>query len=415
MNHKSLSRKYIIVAACCAIQAIGVGAFVTYGVFFSSLVEELQWSRAVISGGSSLALFLSGLFAILVGKLNDRYGPRLLMSGCALLYGIGFMLMSQVMTIWQLYLYYGVIFGLGLSGVDVIALTTTARWFQHNRGVMTGIVKVGTGAGQFSVPALAGLLIVGVGWRQAYVIIGGSAMLLLLLVAQFLQRDPETARIPNSDNSSFGLETKTPRNIGLTTGQAFRTPQLWLLCGMNFLLVFSLLIILVHIVPHAADLGVTTTKAASVLSMIGAVSMAGRFICGVSIDRIGSKSVMLGCLLVLLVGLTWLQFAHSLIGLYLFATVYGLAHGGIFTAISPLVAEVFGLGSHGALLGIVIFSGTTGGAIGPVIAGHVFDITGSYDLIFLTLCILSLVALFLLVALRPASLQQELYNARSAA
>ena len=87
--------------------------------------------------------------------------------------------------------------------------------------------------------------------------------------------------------------------------------------------------------------------------------------------------------------------------LFLFAAIYGFAHGGFFTVVSPMVAEFFGIGSHGALFGIVLFSGTIGGAIGPLMAGRTFDITGSYQVVFLVLAGAALIGLVLITLLRP--------------
>jgi MFS family permease len=318
---------HIIAAACFIIQAVGIGTYVTYGVFFNSLMAEFQWPRAIISGASSLAFFLMGLFGMLIGRLNDRYGPQQLMRVTALFFGAGFMLMSQVDTLWQLYLYYGVLFGIGLSAIDVIALTTVARWFSSRRGLMTGIVKVGTGAGQFSIPLVASLLIAVHGWRQAYLMIGAVAMVVLLGIAQLLKRDPSKLKpLPSSGGVSPAVQ-KAIDSRSLSAGQATRTIQLWTICSVNLALVFCLLIILVHIVPHARDTGLSAAQAAGVLSTIGGVSMAGRFLSGMAIDRIGSKSIMVTCFFVLIAGLLWLQAARSLWMLYVFACIYGLAHG----------------------------------------------------------------------------------------
>lgn len=399
---------HIIVAACFMIQAVGVGTFVTYGVFFNSLLAEFGWSRAAISGASSLAFLLSGLFAIAIGRLNDIYGPRNLMRGASILLGTGFMLMSQVAELWQLYVFYGIIFGIGLSAVDVIALTTTARWFSHSRGFMTGLVKVGTGAGQFLIPFLASILIATYGWRQAYLNIGAGVLVILFCVAQILKRDPGTSTSPAtsgvpSRHNSAGLQDQS---IGARA--AIHTIQLWLICGVNVLIVSCLLIILVHIVPHAIDLGLSTPKAAGVLSTIGAVSMIGRFTTGIAIDRIGSKPIMVVCFIILLAALLWLQVADSLWMLYLFASVYGLAHGGFYTVISPMIAEVFGIASHGAIFGIVVFSGTAGGAIGPLVAGQLFDITGSYAITFKGITLISFIALALILFLKPINTKTPL-------
>ena len=150
---------YVIAAVCFGIQAIGVGTYVAYGVFFNPLISEFGWSRAAISGASSLAFFFMGLFGILVGRLNDRIGPRIVMVVTGFLFGLGHLLMSRIDAVWQLYLVYSVIIGIGLSSVDVIALSTTARWFIKKRGIMTGIVKIGTGAGQFIMPLTSSILI----------------------------------------------------------------------------------------------------------------------------------------------------------------------------------------------------------------------------------------------------------------
>jgi MFS family permease len=394
-------RRYSIAAACFMIQAVGIGVFVTYGVFFNYLLAEFNWSRAVISGASSAAFFLSGVFAMAVGRLSDRFGPRILMSVASVSFGLGFMLMSQVTELWQLYFFYGVLFGIGLSSIDVIALTTTARWFVQSRGLMTGIVKVGTGAGQFSIPFLASILIGLYGWRQTYLIIGSAALVVLFVIAQFIQPRDDNGRCLAFVDSKDQSEIPTRESQGLNTAEALKTVQLWILCGANLLLVFSLLTVLVHIVPHAIDLGLSGPAAAGVLSTIGAVSMAGRFASGMAIDRIGSKAIMVICFFILIGALLWLQIADSQWMLYLFGAVYGLAHGGFFTAISPIVAEIFGIASHGAIFGIVVFSGTTGGSIGPIIAGQIFDVRGSYSMVFTMITLMGLVSFGLMLLLKP--------------
>jgi MFS family permease len=157
----------------------------------------------------------------------------------------------------------------------------------------------------------------------------------------------------------------------------------------------------VHIVPFAHEIKVSATRAASVLSTIGGVSMAGRFISGLAIDRIGSKWVMIICFVLLIAGLFWLQMATELWMLYLFALVYGIAHGGFFTSFSPIVAEFFGIKSHGALFGIAMFSGTFGGALGPVMAGYVFDITGGYAGAVWICILVSAIGFGLMALLKP--------------
>ena len=392
---------YTIFAACFTIQAVGIGSYVAYGVFFNALMSEFHWSRATISGASSLAFFMMGFVGMLIGRLNDRYGPRLLMSVTSLFFGAGLMLMSQLNSVLQLYIFYGVLLGIGLSSVDVIALTTIARWFSLRRGAMTGLVKVGTGAGQFTIPLIASFLIGLVGWRHTYLIIGVAASIILFGVAQILKRDPDEFQRTSRGDTTSGRQIDPDESRSLSFEKTRKTYQFWNLCIVNFLVIFCLISIIIHIVPHARDTGLSAGQAAGVLSTIGGVSMLGRFISGLAIDRYGSRAIMGACLLLLIISLLWLQVAETLWMLFLFAFIYGLAHGGVFTAVSPIVAEIFGIKAHGTILGIVVCFGTTGGAIGPIFTGQLFDMTGSYAPAFLAFIIISTCSLGILYLIKP--------------
>jgi MFS family permease len=174
-----------------------------------------------------------------------------------------------------------------------------------------------------------------------------------------------------------------------------------MVCGLYLTILFCTQTVLVHIIPHCVDLGVSAAKAAAVAATIGGVSMLGRLTMGFAGDRIGNKRAMAACFLILVAALSWLQLAKELWMLYLFAAVYGFSHGGFFALISPVVAGLFGTRSQGILLGIVICSGTFGGAIGPFLTGAIFDTTGSYRLAFLVLLTLAIIGLVLTMLLKP--------------
>ena len=391
---------YNIVTAGFGIQAIGIGIYVAFGVFFKPLLVDFEWSRATLSGAQSLALLTAGILGILIGRLSDRFGPRIVMSVAAFFFGLGLLLMSGLNHVWQLFLFYGVIFGIGLSAIDIIVLSTTARWFVRRRGIMTGIVKVGTGAGQLVIPLVASLLIAGYGWRTSYVIIGAAAMVLLIFNGQLLRRDPAQMGLLPDGNKELQTQSSKLTETDFYIREALRTWQFWAICFTFLATMFCLLMIMVHIVPHATDIGISSTTAAGILSAIGGISMVGRFVTGVAIDRIGNRLSMIICLILLILALLWLQLAGELWMFYLFAVVYGFGHGGLFTVISPIVAEYFGIRSHGVLFGIVFCSAMVGGAIGPVIAGHIFDTTGSYSLAFWICTSVGALALVLILTLR---------------
>ncbi|MGD2124991.1 MAG: MFS transporter [Desulfobacteraceae bacterium] len=406
MNKKKTPRffyGYIIVLACFLVQGIGIGAFIAFGVFFKPLLVEFGWSRATISGASSMAFFLMGFLGILAGNLNDKFGPRIIMAVTGLFYGSGYFLLSQLHSVWQLYLFYGLVVGIGLSSIDVIALTTTARWFVRRRGMMTGLVKVGTGAGQLVMPLLASIFIINCGWRYAYIFTGIIVLVFIIGSGQLLRRDPsQLGQLPDGDWEQVTSRSDTSEG-GLLFQEALRSGQFWMVCIINFLAVYCLLTIMVHIVLHATDIGMEPIKAAGVLSTIGGVSMVGRLSTGIAIDRIGNKKSMMMCFMLLIASLFWLQVAGEMWMLYLFAVVYGLAHGGFFTVISPMVAELFGMGSHGVLFGMVVFSGTVGGSIGPVVAGYIFDIARSYQLVFVILAGVGITGVLLTLFLKKVA------------
>lgn len=405
---------HIITAACFSIQAVGVGTYISYGVFFNPLMEAFDWQRAAIAGASSTAFFITGLFGMLVGRLNDRFGPRMLMTIGAIFLGLGFSLTSRVSTLFQLYLMFGIVFGIGLSAVEIIALTTVARWFARNRGKMTGLVKVGTGAGQLTIPILASFLIAATGFQNAFIIMGIAAAVLLIAISQFLYRDPDiydagaSAKIGSSDPAA-GISAADTRPIqtvqpvqtaGIDFSEALKSPKLWLLCLSYMLTTFCLMSIMIHIVPYGRDMGISPHRAAGILATIGAISMAGRFAGGLLIDRTGSKPIMIICFILLLTALLWLTRADSLWEMYAFAMVYGIAHGGFFTAISPMVAELFGIRSHGSVFSIAVFFGTTGGALGPFVTGLLFDRFLNYTAAFSILILIAAIAFCLMLCLR---------------
>jgi MFS family permease len=315
--------------------------------------------------------------------------------------GLGYLLMSRLESVWQLYLFFAIIFGIGLSTVDVISLSTIARWFIIKRGIVTGIVKVGTGAGQMTIPFLTSILIVHYGWRNSCVIIGVAVLIILVAIAQLLRRDPSQMGLLPDGDFSVSLERPVSDSEGFSLQEALRTRQFWTMCAAMLVTVYCLLTVMVHIVPYALEMNVSPTRAAGVLSTIGGVSMAGRFVSGLAIDRIGSKRVMIFCFILLIAMLLWLQIATEPWMLYFFAVFYGLAHGGFFTTLSPLVAEFFGIKSHGVLFGITMFCGTFGGALGPVIAGYVFDVTGRYAGAIWLCIVIGILGFVLVAVLKP--------------
>jgi len=146
---------YIIVAAAFVMLTVMGGTYYSFGVFFTPLLTEFGWTRAMTSGAFSLSILLEGVLGIVMGKATDRWGPRMVITLCGFLLGLGYLLMPQISALWHFYLLYGVIIGIGLGGLWVPPVSIVIRWFAKRRNTMTGIAIAGTGVGGLITPPLA--------------------------------------------------------------------------------------------------------------------------------------------------------------------------------------------------------------------------------------------------------------------
>jgi len=391
---------YIIVASAFLIMVLTIGINLTFGVFLPALLDEFSWTRVTASGAFSLNYALTGLIGVVAGKMNDQYGPRIIITVCGVLLGLGYLLMSQANTLWHLYLFYGVIVGIGMSISQTPLPSTIARWFVKRRGMMTGIAVTGIGAGQLIMPLAVSWLISNYGWRTSYMVIGITVLILIVLTAQFLRRDPsQIGKLPYGRNE---LEEKGDlQNAGFSLKEAVRKRQFWLFTVAGFLVALSVGSAQVHIVVHAIGLEISTANAVIILAVIGGTSIAGRVVMGVTSDRIGMKRALIICFTLISAAFFWILIARELWTLYLFAVIFGFSHSGVHTLVSPTVAELFGLSSHGVIFGCVMLGMTLGLATGPLVAGYIFDITSSYQLAFLIHAILNVIGLILVLCLKP--------------
>lgn len=389
MKSPAVNRSAIVLAAG-ATQFTMIGLLFAYGLFFKELEAEFGWSRTLLSSATSLAFLIMGAGAILAGRLADRYGPRLVLTIAGLLGGLAFVLLSQVREPWQLFVFFGLLIGVGMSSHDVVTLSTIARWFDRKRGIMTAMVKVGTAAGQVTVPPLAAVLMGTYGWKLATILLGGGGMVVLVIAASMMKS-------PTGNGAGGGGGEKTTG--GYSFSQARATRSLWMLCLIQFLFFPPLMTVPLHIVVHGMDLGMTATLAATLLSTMATASVAGRLTIGFLFDRLGGQMSMIICFIPLIGSLVAMMFVAAPSILFVIVAIYGFAHGGFFTVVSPTVAEYFGLRAHGQIFGLIVFFGTIGGAVGPIVAGWIFDVSGSYFWAFGALAALVTAGFFLTMML----------------
>jgi MFS family permease len=393
---------YTIVVAAFIIMILAWGLYIVFGVFFNPLLKEFGWTRAMTSGAYSLSSILHGVLGIAMGGLTDRFGPRIIVTICGIFLGAGYLLMSQVSTPWQLYVYYGVIIGIGMSGLWVPLLSSVSRWFVGRRSLMSGIVISGLTIGQLIAPPLIGRMIAAYDWRQSYIIVGIVVLVFVVAAAQFLRRDPgKYGQLPYGADESKHADSLSS-TLSYSLKEASVTWQFWTGFVILFCFGFSAFAITIHIVPHATELGISDIRAADILAVNGGAGIIGNFLLGGIIgDKIGNRKAFVIGFVLATASLFWLVPVKETWMLFLFAIVFGIALGSIGTSESPLVARLFGLRNHGLIYGVIGLGFTAGGAVGPVVTGYIFDVSGSYQNAFLVCAFFGIIGLVLTVILRP--------------
>ncbi|MDP2917177.1 MAG: MFS transporter [Dehalococcoidia bacterium] len=384
---------YVIVFVAIIVFMMTFGANYTFGVFFKPLSTEFGWTKAVTSSAYSILTISAGFLGIFAGRLTDRFSVRIvsIVMGCFL--GIGYILMSQINAIWQMYLIYALIIAPGLGGVWPALTSIVPRWFALRRGLMMGVAASGVGIGTLVLPPVISRFIPVYGWRTSYIIMGAFALTVIVLASLFLKRDPHQTGQPLYGEDKLKPDRKPPETGTLSLRQVVRSHLFWMVCLIYFLFGFSLHTIMVHIVPHAIETGIQPETAAELLGIIGATTVVSKLVVGSVSDRLGIKLSLVYNFILLTAGLLWLQAATDLWTLRGFAIAFGFSYGGIMTLQSLLAAELFGLSSLGLIVGCVSFIYTIGSATGPVLSGYIFDVTGSYKVAFLICAILEAAAL----------------------
>lgn len=268
---------------------------------------------------------------------------------------------------------------------------------------MTGIVLTGLGIGGLIAPPLASRLISIYDWRISYIIIGILGLVIVILAAQFLRRDPEQmGQVPYGAGreAEHGLKSG---NEGFSLNEAVRTRQFWMYFGALFCFGFSLYCLVVHIAPHAIDLGISATSAANILAVIGGLGILGMVTLGIAADKIGNRWVFIIGFILMSAAIFGLMPAREEWLIYLLIVVFGFGHGGFASSESPLAARLFGLKAHGSILGTAVLGFSIGAAIGPFLSGYIFDVTGSYQMSFLIAGVVGIIGLISSALLRPKS------------
>ena len=397
---------WVILAVAFFTLFIVLGFRFSFGVFYVAILDETGWSRAETAGIFSTAMIVYAIFCLAAGWLFDSLGPRVLFPLGVVVFSIGIVLSSTIQEIWQLYLYYGVLVGIGFSMLGFPPhMAYIPRWFLRRRGLAASLALSGIGVGSLVISMVSERAIEQVGWRNVFLAFGvGSFILLIPPIVLFYRNSPQSIGL-NVDGMPLQA-TGQHLEEGPTLFQAFHDIRYWVLFLGVTMIGLGGMTLVVHQTRMLFDLGTPLLVAASMFGVTGFLRSAGGMIWGPVSDHLGSVTTLfliggvtiLGLILLLLFPVSPPRWV-----LWGFVFMWGLG----LPAVAPVYATIVANNFHGRHLGKIM--GTLdqgygiGAAIGPFVAGWIFDQVGNYQMMhWLLICVTVLMVCALAYGSRPA-------------
>jgi len=412
-SREKLHPAWVVLGAVVVVMLLASGLRAVFGVFIKPMEVTFGWDRASLSGAAALSLFLLGAVGPFVGWLADRWGARRVILVSCILLGVGTLLTSRVMHLWQVYITAGVLMAVGGGGVQMsTAATVVTRWFEARRGLALGILGGAMSAGQLVIIPLAVWLTLHYGWRNSYIWLGVALLAITLPVAFTLVKD-DPARsgvrpLGARPGVALASPTATPAERRVTVGEAMQVPVFWLLAGSFFVCGFTTGgLILTHLVPHAADHGFSEMDAAQALGVMGAMNIVGTIASGWICDRYGRKGPLGFYYALRGVSLLFLLYVWNVPSLDVFAALFGLNYISTVPATTAITANVFGRYSIGVLSGWIYFAHQVGAAVGAAVGGWIFQATGSYSWAFISGALLAFLAAIMALAIKEEPVEKR--------
>ena len=383
---------YVIVAICFFNMVLMRGILASFSVFYIALLETFGWSRAATGTIASVNGFFYSASAPLVGWAFDRLGPRILMPFGAILIGCGLLLLGVSTSLWQFYLFYGLLVGFGIGCIGFVSNTALlSQWFRRGRGRAMGFATMGLGFGILVVPVVQAL-ITRYGWRAAVMLLGAVVLATLApLNAVFQRRRPEdVGQLPDGDfvdaanaapaAADAGPERPASRH-DWTLREAFRSFPFWAIALGHLVLGTGLSLMYTYAVAHLVHAGLTKQAAANAFSLVGVARIPGTAVSGVASDRLGrDHAYLLGTLLTLAgIGVLMVLGPDSPGWWFAaFALLYGVGHSAGNPTFGATITDIFGGRNVGKIIGFLEVTFGLGVAVGSAFGGLSFDMTGSY-------------------------------------
>ena len=392
-----------------------------FGAFFDPIVDQFGWGRATTSAAVSLQRTESGMISPFVGWFIDRFGPRRVMLVGIALTGLGFIMLSQINSLWQFYLAFTVI-TVGLSfGTFLVITTTVANWFVTSRTRAMSVMSAGSAIGGLLVPVLV-WLIAATDWRTGLIVIGFGFWVMGIPTSFVMRSRPEDygllpdgrvmAQEEDSPADANGRKPgQTSSEVTYTTREAMRTRTFWqlvLAMGAGQLIISAT----VHQIPALSSFGISREVAGLVILGVSLMSLTGRIASGVFGDMLDKRHFIAGAFALQFIGTILFAYTSShwhLIGFILF---WGVGFGASIPVRFAMLADYFGRRSFGSIMGIMMTFSTLFGVAGPVFVGWMFDVRGNYREPFLIMSGSILISIPLILTLSRPSPPQRTRSGR---
>lgn len=388
MGHRPY-RDWWVVFACLGCQiGMGTGGYI-FPVFLKPVVDDLGWSRTDYALANPIMSTTVALVGPLVGWVSDRRGPRAVLVTGSILMSAALVLAGRMQTTTE---FYGIALLIGLGVACLGDLPTgaaiTSR-FRSGRGLALGMVYIGSNIGGGLVPLIATGLAAGASWRAGFTGIGSALWIALLPLALSVGR-----AVPRSDR-----EADVPATA-ITWSTLLRERDFWLLFWALFAFYFYRLGLNTHLVAFLGDLGYSSLEAAGSFSLTVALGIAGKLLTGAVADRIGPRAAVIGNFILIAAASVLLLIPAVRGAIPTFLVLHGFATAAEDVVMPLIIVQRFGIENLGRVYGALLLALVPGGALGPVLAGKVFDATGGYSEVFASFVVANVLAVVALAAVK---------------
>lgn len=366
-----------------------------FGAYLAVLIQEKGWSKTSVSAASAMMSVESAIIGPILGWFLDRFGSRGVIRIGVIMFGIGFMLLSQIETLTQFYAAV-IVIAIGSSMAGYFPLNVgIIQWFEKKRARALSSVGLGLALGGMFVPFVA-LSIQSYGWRATAFVCGVAVIVLGYPLASIFRRRPEDfgLTVDGLGAARGAVDVSAPPGATnepeFTARQALRTKSFWLLSAGHGVALIAVTAVNTHAINHMRiSLGYTISQAAVYITLMTAFQVVGVLIGGWLGDKLRKNRMSAVCMLMHMAGLLLLTYALGPVMLVGFAVLHGLAWGVRGPFMQAIRADYFGRKSIGMILGLSALLTAVGQVLGPLLAGIMGDATGNYILGFTVLALIA--------------------------